>query len=111
MLGTKLNQEIVTAVDFDPAVINHPEPMTNYNTRLSVMQPVFNGGKEYIGSTQAKLALDASIQDREWARQETVYKVIKSYSGLLLAKEYHKVALRSIETSAAHDKNLSTAKK
>jgi outer membrane protein len=104
VLGTKLNQEIVTPADFDSAVINHPEPISNYNTRLSVMQPVFNGGREYIGRTQAKLALDASIQDRERARQEMVYNVIKAYYGLLLAKEYHKVALQSIETSTANVK-------
>lgn len=101
-LGTKLNQEILTPSDFNPAVINNPEPISNYNTRLSVVQPLFNGGKEYIGRTQAKLAKDASVQDRERARQETVYNVIKAYYGMLLAKEYNKVALQSLETSAAN---------
>ncbi len=104
VLGTKLNQEILTAADFNPSVINNPEPISNYNTRLSVVQPIFNGGKEYIGRAQAKLAKDASINDRERTRQETVYNVIKAYYGLLLAKEYHKVALQSLETSAANVK-------
>ena len=104
VLGTKLNQEIATQSDFNPTVINNPEPISNYNTRLSVVQPVFNGGKEYIGRTQAKLAKDASVQDRERARQETVYNVIKAYYGLLLAREYHKVALQSLETSEANVK-------
>ncbi len=40
VLGTKLNQEIVGPSDFDPRVMNHPEPISNYNTRLSVMQPL-----------------------------------------------------------------------
>ncbi len=102
VLGTKLNQELVTPADFNPAVMNNPDPATNYNTRLSVMQPVWNGGKEYIGRTQAKLARDASIQDRERVRQETVYNVIKAYYGLLLAQEYSKVAVQSLETSAAN---------
>jgi outer membrane protein TolC len=104
VLGTKLNQEIVTPADFNPLVINHPEPLSNYNTRLSVVQPVFNGGREYIGRTQANLAKDASIQDRERARQETVYNVVKAYYGLLLAREYHKVSLQSLETSQANVK-------
>jgi outer membrane protein len=102
VLGTKLNQEIVSPVDFNPAVINNPEPISNYNTRLEVRQPLFNGGKEYLGRTQAKLAKDASIQDRERTRQETVYNVIKAYYGLLVAKEYNKVALQSLETSQAN---------
>jgi outer membrane protein len=100
-LGTKLNQEIVTPADFDPEVMNHPDPLTNYNTRLAVVQPVWNGGKEYVGRKQATLAREASVQDRERARQETVFNVIKAYYGVLLAKEYHKVAVQSLETTAA----------
>jgi outer membrane protein len=98
-LGTKLNQEIVTPADFDPAVMNRPDPISNYNTRLSVMQPVWNGGKEYVGRKQATLAREASIQDRERARQETVFNVIKAYYGVLLAKEYYKVAVQSLDTT------------
>jgi len=104
VLGTKLNQEILTPSDFNPSVINNPEPISNYNTRLSVVQPIFNGGKEYISRTQAKLAKGASVQDRERARQETIYNVIKAYYGLLLAKEYNKVAFQSLETSEANVK-------
>ncbi len=103
-LGTKLNQEIITPADFNPTVINNPEPISNYDTRLAVMQPIFNGGKEYVGRSQAGLAKDASIQDRERTRQETVYNVVKAYYGLLLAREYHKVALQSLETSEANVK-------
>ncbi len=102
VLGTKLNQEIVSPADFNPAVINNPEAMSNYDTRLTVMQPVFNGGKEYVGRTQARLAREASVQDRERVRQETVYNVVKAYYGLLLAKEYNKVGLQSLETSRAN---------
>jgi len=104
VLGTKLNQQIATQTDFTPAIINNPSAITNYNSRLSVTQPIFNGGKEYIGRTQAKLAHEASIQDRERARQETVYGVIKAYYGVLLAKEYYSVASKSLETSQANVK-------
>jgi outer membrane protein TolC len=102
VFGTKLNQEIVSQGDFNPSVMNQPEAISNYNTRIGVTQPVFNGGKEYVGRAQAKLARDASLQERERARQETVYNVIRAYYGVLLAKEHHKVALQSIETSAAN---------
>jgi outer membrane protein TolC len=104
VLGTKLNQETVTPADFNPAVMNDPDALSNYNTRLSVMQPVFNGGKEYLGIKQARLASEAASQDRNRARQETVFNVVKAYYGLLLAKEYDKVAIQSLETSAANVK-------
>jgi outer membrane protein TolC len=104
VLGAKLNQATVTPSDFNPAVMNDPDPMSNYNTRLSVIQPVFNGGKEYLGVKQARLASEAVAQDRARTRQETVFNVVKAYYGLLLAKEYDKVALQSLETSAANVK-------
>lgn len=100
VFGTKLNQEIVSLSDFNPLAINNPEPISNYNTRIAVMQPVFNAGKEYLGVKQSKLARDASLKERERARQETVYNVIKAYYGLLLAKENLNVARKSLETSA-----------
>jgi outer membrane protein TolC len=102
VLGTKLNQELVSPSDFDPGIINHPEPISNYNTRVSVMQPLFNGGREYLGRTQAKLGQEASINQRERARQETVFTTIKAYYGMLLAKAHHGVALQSMETTSAN---------
>lgn len=103
-LGTKLNREIVSPLDFAPDAINHPDPISNYNTRVAVMQPVWNGGKEYLGMKQAGLARDAAVMDRNRTRQETVFNVVKAYYGLLLAKEYHTVALQSLETSEANVK-------
>ncbi len=99
VFGTRLNQEIVMPQDFDVNVINHPDSISNYNTRFAVIQPVFNGGREYLGVRQAKLSRDASVQDRERERQETVYSVIKGYYGLLLAREANKVALQSLQAS------------
>ena len=99
VLGTKLNQEIVSPLDFAPDAINDPDAISNYNTRLAVMQPVFNGGKEYLGRTQAKISRDAALETRERSRQDTAYGVIKAYYGVLLAQEYLRVAQQSLETS------------
>jgi outer membrane protein TolC len=101
-LGTKLNREIVSPLDFAPDAINDPEAISNYTTRLSVMQPVFSGGKEYLGVKQAKLNRDAALADRERTRQDTAFGVIKAYYGVLLAGEYRDVALQSLETSRAN---------
>ena len=99
VFGTKLNQETVSVADFNPSVINNPDPASNYNTRFAVVQPVFNGGREYLGVKQAKLARDAAAQDRNRTRQETVFNVIKAYYGVQVAREYQKVAEQSLQTS------------
>jgi outer membrane protein TolC len=99
VLGTKLNQEIVSPADFDPSVLNNPDPASNYNTRIAVIQPVYNGGKEYLGRRQSKLAREAAAQDRNRARQEAIVSVIKAYYSVQLAMEYRKVAVQSLATS------------
>ncbi len=104
VFGIKINQESVGPADFDPAAINAPEPISNYTTRLSVMQPVFNGGKGYLGRKQARIARESAVLDRNRARQEAEFNVIKAFYGVLLAKEYHAVAVQSLETSAANVK-------
>jgi len=104
VFGTKLNQETVSPADFNPSVINNPDPASNYNTRFAMVQPVFNGGKEYLGAKQAKLAREAAAQDRNRTRQETIISVIKAYYGVQLAREYRKVAVQSLATSVENVK-------
>lgn len=104
VLGMKLNQETISTSDFYPTVMNNPDALANYNSRLAVTQPIFNGGKEYLGKKQARLGYEAATQDRERTRQETVFSVVKAYYGVLLANENRKVALQSLETSEANMK-------
>lgn len=40
--GSKLNQEQLTAADFNPALLNNPVKTNNYATRLEILQPVIN---------------------------------------------------------------------
>ena len=40
--GSKLNQEIVTQSDFDPARLNDPDRIDNFATKLEVQQPLIN---------------------------------------------------------------------
>jgi hypothetical protein len=40
--GSKLNQEILTPVDFDPTLLNNPKEIQNYATKIEVKQPILN---------------------------------------------------------------------
>ena len=40
--GSKLNQEILTAADFNPDVLNDPRQIEDYATRIEVRQPLLN---------------------------------------------------------------------
>ena len=95
-------QEIVGAADFKSAAINNPEAIETRNTRLAVIHSS-SATAGVPGSKANRLGRDASLQDGERTRQETVCNVIKAYL-VLLARESHKVALKSLETSTANVK-------
>jgi outer membrane protein TolC len=40
--GSKLNQEILTPADFDPALLNDPSQIQNFSTILEIQQPLLN---------------------------------------------------------------------
>ncbi|MDX5585122.1 MAG: TolC family protein, partial [Aureibaculum sp.] len=40
--GSKLNQEILTAADFDPNLLNNPDQIRNFATKIEVQQPIIN---------------------------------------------------------------------
>lgn len=40
--GVKLNQEIVTPADFNPAALNNPKQIQNFATRIAIQQPLLH---------------------------------------------------------------------
>ena len=102
--GTKLNQEIITSEDFDPARLNDPEAINNFATTLSVTLPVYDRGKNWIGLSQAKLDQKATNLSAERIRQQVIVDIVVSYIDVLLAKENLRVVNQSLETARAHFK-------
>lgn len=63
--GSKLNQGILTASDFDPALLNNPDRVTNYATKIEVQQPLLNlDGYLQRGASKAKYQAIQSQQQR-----------------------------------------------
>ncbi|MFY8010312.1 MAG: TolC family protein, partial [Flavobacterium sp.] len=40
--GSKLNQEILTQADFNPALLNDPKTTQNFATKIEIQQPLVN---------------------------------------------------------------------
>src|SRR5512146_2181603 len=53
--SSKLNQGRFTASDFAIATLNHPDPINNFRTAITLSQPLFAGGKTVFAYDQAKL--------------------------------------------------------
>jgi len=100
--GTKLNQGEITMQDFNPDVLNDPDEIENWNTKLAVTLPVFNKGQTWIGVAQATENREAKQHAEERARQEVIYNVTEAYANILFAKEQYEVLSQAIETARAH---------
>ncbi len=102
VFGQKLLQGRFMASDFDLDSLNNPAAWNDWSARLVLEQSLWSGGKLAGGSDAARSAADASIADRERARQELVRTVIDHYTAVLLADYGRKAALESLETAGAN---------
>jgi len=101
-VGSKLNQEIFSAQDYELNELNHPSPISNFNTQLIFTQPIFDQGKTWVGIKQAKIGKQATEQMRERIKQEIIFGVIEAYFQAFRAKEELKLASESEKMASAH---------
>ncbi|MEO7103231.1 MAG: TolC family protein [Gemmatimonadaceae bacterium] len=98
VFGNKLRQGIATQADFDPARLNSPAAMTNYQGGVVVEQPLFNADA-WAGRTAARRGADASQARAIWTRLSIRVDVVRAYYGAVLASE-RTVTLRAAARSA-----------
>lgn len=96
--GSKLNQEILTAADFNPDLLNDPRQIEDFATRVEVQQPLIN----FDGIYQRKAA-KAKLTATELQSGRTVdylaLEVEKAYMQLQLAYKTVKVLEKAQETA------------
>ncbi len=100
--GTKLNQGIIEASDFDPDQLNDPDAVNNFNTALSLSWNLYDGGQTRIGWRQAQQGQVAAQRSLQRSEQQVIAQAAKAYVGLLLATENRLVIGQSLETARAH---------
>lgn len=100
--GTKLNQESIATKDFNPDLLNDPDAITNYASRLSVTWPVYDSGQTWYGVQQARLNQEAGDFSRERTRQQVIAGTITAYIRALLARENQGVIQQILETAKIH---------
>lgn len=96
--GSKLNQEILTPADFDPAMLNDPERTENYATEIQLLQPLLNLDGVYERQA-AKIQQEAYQLQSDRTKEYLHLEVAKSYMQLQLAYEAVEVLERALKTS------------
>ena len=96
--GSKLNQEILTMNDFNPALLNDPEHVENFATMIEVQQPLINLDGLYERKA-AKAKMEAMSLQTERTKEYLQLEVSKAYMQLQLAYKAVGVLTKANETA------------
>jgi len=100
--GSKLNQEILTQSDFNPALLNNPAKTKNFATTIDVLQPLINMDGLY-GRQAAKAKMNAYQLQTERTKEYLELEVNKAFMELQLA---YKAVIVLEKAGSTADANL-----
>lgn len=101
--GSKINQEAVGMIDFNPALINNPGNIQNFNTKMEVQQPLLNYDAVYQRKA-ARARADALKLTMERSAEYVLFEVEKSYRQLQMAYAVVHVLVKAKQTALANQK-------
>jgi outer membrane protein TolC len=96
--GTPKSQLLAT----EPNDLNHPGAHNNFNSRLEVKVPVWNGGKIGSYEDQAQAMIAAARQGDEATQQYLTFNVYQAYEGVHTARAFIEVAQQAVEAAQAY---------
>ena len=99
--GSKLNQEVLTASDFNPALLNDPARIKNFATKIEVLQPLINVDGLY-GRQAAKAKMEAFSLQTERTKEYLELEVNKAFMELQLGYKAVIVLEKANKTAEAN---------
>jgi outer membrane protein TolC len=95
--GSKLQQQSVSAADFNPELLNNPSAVKNYFTKVELNQPLLNIDKLYQRKA-AEQQIDIYYYKTERTKEYVMFEVQKAYAQLQLSHQAVSVLKESLRT-------------
>lgn len=95
--ATKLNQQRISTADFNPAAINSPGYINNYQTRLQVNMPIYQGGALWAAKRQSDHHAEAALLSHDYMQQQVIYQTVFAYARTRQAK----AAIHAMQTAVS----------
>lgn len=102
--GSKLNQSILTANDFNPNLLNDPRQIEDYATRLTIEQPLLNFDGIYQRKAAKAKLLATELQSQRTGQYMTL-EADKAYMQLQLAYKTVDV-LKQVKETALENQRI-----
>ena len=94
--GFLLQQESVTAMDFDPAKLNNPGATQNYSAQVEAKLPLLNMDMIYARK-EAKAQEEVYKYKAERTKEYIEFEVRKAYTGLQMSYQAQNILRKSLE--------------
>jgi outer membrane protein TolC len=96
-----LTQQQFSEHNFDVNALNHPEALSNYQSRLVVEQVLFDAKKTSRVVEAARFSRQLAGEDTRRSQSDVVFQVLQTYFGVALAEKSLEVARQSVESAQA----------
>ena len=83
----RLNQERIGQQDFNPDLLNHPEAINDFQSSLTLEQPLFVK-KAFIGLDMSRKEAGAMKEELTRKREDVAFQVVKACLAVVSLKEY-----------------------
>jgi outer membrane protein TolC len=98
---SKLNQERIEPPDFNPDTLNHPEAINDFQSSITIEQPIFVK-KAYVGLTMSRNESQAANEELKRKQEEIAFKVVTACLTISSAKAFVSVASLGVEDAREH---------
>jgi outer membrane protein TolC len=106
--GTLLNQGRFTEEHFAVDKLNNPDPINNFRSQFLLQQPIFIGGRNFVGLDGAQVGADMATEGRRFADMQVLFETLRTYFGVQVAGENLNVITKAVST-AEEDLNRAQA--
>jgi outer membrane protein len=111
VFGTLLTQRRFTAANFALSSLNTPTPLDNFQTRFDGQMSLFDSSLTRFRVQGAKRLETAADFATEQARQDLILEVIRSYYGMIVARENLAAAGEAVRAADSNARRVETMQK
>lgn len=101
VFSSLLTQRQFGLENFNIGPLNRPDALNNFQSQLTIDQPIYDAGQTRSATRSATLARDLSAEDRRRAEQQVIAGVLRAYYGAQLAAEALKTADQALRSAEA----------
>jgi outer membrane protein TolC len=101
VFGSLLTQREFAERNFALGALNNPSALNNFQSLLTVEQPLWDAGQTKLATASAGLGREIAAEEKRKTEQQIIGRTAAAYFGVLLAAEMERVAEAAVRSAEA----------